>query len=82
MDKPRIEAAIREINRGKKGIISPFFSYYLDYPYGMTPLNKTYNYNPIDRKIKNIDTVAGVEAPIWTEYINNFVDSALKRDFT
>ena len=53
-------------------INSDFFHYYCDYPYGMTPLRKTYNYNPVDKNIKDKNSVAGVEAPIWTEYINNF----------
>jgi hexosaminidase len=70
MDKKKL--SVDFANNGGVMINSDFFHYYCDYPYGMTPLNKTYNYNPIDRKIKNIDTVAGVEAPIWTEYIKNF----------
>lgn len=59
-------------NDGGRIINSDFFHYYCDYPYGMTPLNKTYNYNPVHKKIKDKSTVIGVEAPIWTEYINNF----------
>ncbi len=59
-------------NNGGKMINSDFYHYYCDYPYSMTPLMKTYNYNPIDRKIRDKSTVAGVEVPIWTEYINNF----------
>lgn len=46
-----------------KMIVSDFFSYYMDYPYEMTPLKKTYNYN------EKIGDVMGVEAPIWTEYV-------------
>ena len=59
-------------NKGGKIIVSDFFHYYCDYPYGMTPLSKTYNYDPILKGIKNKDSVVGVEAPIWTEYINTF----------
>ena len=59
-------------NNGGRMINSDFYHYYCDYPYSMTPLMKTYNYNPIDRKIRDKSTVAGVEVPIWTEYINNF----------
>ncbi len=59
-------------NNGGRMINSDFFHYYCDYPYSMTPLVKTYNYNPVDKKIRDKSTVAGVEAPIWTEYINNF----------
>ncbi len=57
---------------GGKIIVSDFFHYYCDYPYAMTPLNKTYNYKAVVRGIRNPDTVYGVEVPVWTEYINNF----------
>ncbi len=59
-------------NEGGRIINSDFFHYYCDYPYGMTPLIKTYNYNPAPEKFIKKENVAGVEAPIWTEYINNF----------
>ena len=47
-------------------IVSDFYAYYVDYPYHMTPLRKTYNY---DEKIS--DKVIGVDTPIWTEFIKN-----------
>ncbi len=59
-------------NNGGKLIISDFYHYYCDYPYGMTPLKKTYKYNPVLSGLKDKKSVIGVEAPIWTEYINNF----------
>lgn len=70
MDKKKL--SVDFANDGGRMINSDFFHYYCDYPYGMTPLIKTYNYNPVDRKIEDKNTVVGVEAPIWTEYINNF----------
>lgn len=56
-----------EAEKGRKVIYSPFFSFYLDYPCGMTQLKKTYNYKC------NIseNAVMGMEAPLWTEYVNN-----------
>ena len=68
----RKKHSVKFANDGGRMINSDFFHYYFDYPYSMTPLIKTYNYNPVDRKIKNKSTVVGVESPIWTEYINNF----------
>lgn len=56
---------------GGKIINSDFYHYYCDYPYGMTPVSKTYNYNPIIKGMTH-ENVVGIEAPIWTEYINNF----------
>ncbi len=57
---------------GGKVIVSDFFHYYCDYPYEMTPLDKTYNYKSVLKGIKDSSTVYGVEVPIWTEFINNF----------
>lgn len=61
-------------NRGGKVIAEDFYHYYLDYVYGVTPLKKTYGYKPLydnltDEGRKN---VIGVEAPIWTEYVEDF----------
>ncbi len=68
----RKKDSVAYANDGGKMINSDFYHYYCDYPYGMTPLSKTYNYNPIIKGIENPQNVIGVEAPIWTEYINNF----------
>ena len=61
-------------NKGGKIIIEDFYHYYLDYPYGMTPLKKTYTYNPYLKKLDAMgrNRVLGVETPIWTEYIEDF----------
>lgn len=69
MDKKNLSAEFA--SNGGKIINSDFYHYYCDYPYGMTPLNKTYNYDPLIKNAKP-ESVIGVEAPIWTEYINNF----------
>jgi hexosaminidase len=60
------EVLYRELNAGRKIIMSPFYAYYMDYPYGMTSLKKTYNYE-IAKELEN--SVIGLEAPIWAEYI-------------
>lgn len=70
MDRKKDSVAFA--NKGGKVIVSDFFHYYCDYPYGMTPLNKTYNFDPILKGISRKNSVIGVEAPIWTEYINTF----------
>ena len=61
-------------NSGGRIIIEDFFAYYLDYPYGMTPLKKTYKFDPF---LKDLDengrrNVWGVETPIWTEFVDDF----------
>lgn len=64
--KACLNAAKREALSGKKIIYSPFGAYYLDYPCGMTPLKKTYLCET-DAMPKG--SVEGLEAPLWTEYI-------------
>ncbi len=70
----RTKKCVPYANGGGKIIIEDFYHYYLDYVYGMTPLKKTYDYNPYldgltEEGKKN---VLGVEAPIWTEYVEDF----------
>lgn len=62
---------IKEINNGRYAIISNFFYLYFDYPYSLTPLKKTYNFNPILKGVKALNNIIGIEAPLWTEWINN-----------
>ncbi|MGN0448335.1 MAG: beta-N-acetylhexosaminidase [Acutalibacteraceae bacterium] len=61
-------------NSGGKIIAEDFYHYYLDYPYGITPLKKTYEFSPYLKKLNFIGrkNVLGVETPIWTEYIEDF----------
>ncbi len=72
MDRKKL--CVDYANRGGSIIVSPFYYYYTDYPYGMTPLNKTYNFNPCLKGIlpQNLCRIAGVEAPVWTEHIRDF----------
>ena len=72
MDRKKL--SIDFANSGGKLIISPYFYYYTDYPYGMTPLNKTYSLNPVLKGITEEarGNVLGVETPIWTEHIYDF----------
>jgi len=58
---------------GGKIVVSDFFHYYLDYPLGMTPLKKTYMYNPVPAVLPESlrKNILGVEATIWTEFIEN-----------
>ena len=61
-------------NKGGKIIIEDFYAYYLDYPYGMTPLKKTYGFSPMLEKLDAVGrkNVLGVETPIWTEFVEDF----------
>lgn len=72
MDKAK--DSVKWANGGGKVITSDFYHYYCDYPYHMTPLKKTYGFNPVLKGIaaEAEKNVIGVEAPIWTEYICDF----------
>ena len=63
----------KHLRAGRKFVISRFFYYYLDYDYLMTPLSKTYNFEPIPSTLdpKFHENILGVEAPLWTEWIPN-----------
>lgn len=59
-------------NSGRKVIMSPFFRTYFDYPYAMTPLSKTWRFNPAKGvKKARFENVLGVEGCLWTEFVEN-----------
>lgn len=66
--------AIRRANRGGKVIISDFSHYYMDYPYGLTPLDKTYNFDPMlpGLSFEGEQNILGVEGALWTEHVPDF----------
>lgn len=66
----------KHLLQGRKFIMSKFGFVYLDYNYFLTPLYKTYNYEPVMTKFKSLPTekynnVLGVEATMWTEWVPN-----------
>lgn len=65
------EVTVKEINSGRRIVNASAFPYYLDFPYGWNSLKQTYDYNPIISGVSkdNMDTIMGVEAPLWTEYV-------------
>lgn len=71
LDRNKNYDTINSINCGRNTIISDFFNYYFDYPYGMTPLRKVYNFDPVFKGVlpENEKNILGVEAALWTEYV-------------
>lgn len=63
----------RYVNAGGEAILSPITRVYYDYPYAATPLKKTYRFNPnlggVHKRSKG--SILGVEAAIWTEWIDS-----------
>lgn len=66
--------SVRRANRGGKVIVSDFFHYYMDYPYGMTPLSKTYAFDPLlpGLSFEGERNILGVEGALWTEHVADF----------
>ncbi|MHA1331635.1 MAG: beta-N-acetylhexosaminidase [Candidatus Hodarchaeales archaeon] len=64
---------LEHLRHGRKIIISRFFYYYLDYPYIMTPLRKTFEFEPVPAALEEEyhQNILGVEAPLWTEWVPN-----------
>jgi hexosaminidase len=70
----RGEQAVAEaIRNGRRVIVSPYFDYYLDHSYSLTPLSRTYAYQPGFEGLDGAraSSILGVEAPLWTEFVPN-----------
>lgn len=64
---------IKELNCGRKTIVSPFGRLYFDYPYSMTPLKKSYETRLVPRGVKkgNEENILGAECALWTEWVTD-----------
>ena len=57
--------------RGGKCILSLTQYVYMDHPYNVRPLEKTYNYCPKNMKVKDDSNILGMEIPQWVEFIRD-----------
>ncbi|GMQ57150.1 hypothetical protein AN1V17_15450 [Vallitalea sediminicola] len=73
LDGDKHENTVKAINENRKVIMSDVHHVYLDYPYGLTPLKKTYEFSPVFEGIQKDkeQNILGVEAPLWTEYVKD-----------
>ena len=64
---------LNHIYNGGNIVSSHLFHLYLDYNYILTPLKKTYSFEPIPKKIdeKHHEKILGIEAPLWCEWVPN-----------
>ena len=64
---------IQKIKAGQKAIMSPMASYYLNTPFRVSSLKQSYLYEPHVPELteKEAHNILGVEAPYWTEFVNN-----------
>lgn len=64
---------VNHVKAGRRAIVSTRKAYYLDYPYISTPLQATYEYEPILPELTDAETgnILGIEAPLWTEFVKD-----------
>lgn len=67
------QAVVEAARHGRKTIISPFFDYYLDHSYSLTPLSRTYRHEPVFAELSaaEAEAILGVEASLWSEFVPN-----------
>ncbi len=79
--KAHAEAVAKAISEsGRKVIMSHGGYYYLNCPYGVTPIDKTYGLEPVLRIFgpNGEEGLEGVECALWTEHIDNEKELFLK----
>lgn len=69
----KLKETLAFADKGGKVIVSKFSPYYLDYPHGMHSLKAVYQLNPILDGLSSdgVKNVLGVEAPLWTEFVDS-----------
>ena len=78
------EGGIKAAQQGHYAVMSPHYKYYMDYYQGdpdtekicmghFVPLKEVYDYNPVPDVLKPEERkyIMGVEACVWTEYMEN-----------
>lgn len=65
-DVKRVKDAL---HKGRPVIVSKYDPYYLDYPFAMHTLRAVYTFTPELTGTGDDESILGVEAPLWTEYV-------------
>lgn len=65
------EQAVKELNAGRKFVVSSSEHYYLDLPYALTSLEKCYSHEPEFEGLtqEGRKNLLGVEACLWAEFV-------------
>jgi hexosaminidase len=69
----RRKKVIGAMRAGREVILSSYWHLYLDHSYDLTPLSKTYCFEPVFAGLSNdeVSRVKGLEAAMWTEFVQN-----------
>ena len=67
------DTVLEHIRKGRDVVMSEMSAVYLNYPYKLIPLSKTYQYDPIPKDLeeKYHKYILGLEACLWAEFIPN-----------
>ena len=67
------DKVLENARNGRDIVMSEMDAVYLNFLYSATPLNKTYEYDPIPDELESNyhENVLGLEACLWTEYVKN-----------
>lgn len=62
---------LKNLKKGRKYVMSRTRYTYLDHSYRLMPLKKTYNHDPVSKRLdpQYHENVLGIEAPMWTEWV-------------
>ncbi len=65
------DKVLEHLRMGRNVVMSELNAVYLNFPYNLLPLRKTYMYDPIPNELeqKFYNQILGIEACLWTEYI-------------
>ena len=68
-----LKQVLEHARLGRKVVMSEFKAVYLNYPYNLIPLERTYNYEPIPNELESKfhKRILGIEACLWTEFVKN-----------
>lgn len=69
--RPADKLELKWLKSGGKMILSLVDYVYMDHPYAVRPLSKTYSYGPKTMGITDESNIVGIELPQWTEYIRD-----------
>ena len=68
-----LKQVLEHARLGREVVMSEMSAVYLNYPYKIIPLERSYNYDPIPTELeaKYHKRILGIEACLWTEYVKN-----------
>jgi len=67
----RSDRELAWLRQGGKAVLSALDYVYMDHPYAVRPLEKSYCFTPAVLRAEDSESIMGIEFPQWTEHICN-----------